>query len=298
MGVAMPKAAPKRLLMAASVSAAVFGFTAPALADMETLLEKLRDKGVLSEGEYQEMRTEVRAERRAEALRKAQEEEKAARQAENAAASLTGRFRDGFAWESGDKENSIQITGRVHADYRSFDVDSLNANTANGFDIRRAYLGVQGRLYGDWTYEATADIANNTLEYGWLNYRWSDRLHVRMGAFKMPFSFEELTSSRFTDFQERSLVNAFAPAKDLGFMVHGELVKNTLVYAVAAMNGGGKNTDEANSQVDDQEVIFRLASNLAPLADLKDTVLHIGGGYTTGKMPGNNALTGGIRTEG
>lgn len=294
----MPKAAPKRLLMAASVSAAVFGFTAPALADMETLLEKLRDKGVLSEGEYQEMRTEVRAERRAEALRKAQEEEKAARQAENAAASLTGRFRDGFAWESGDKENSIQITGRVHADYRSFDVDSLNANTANGFDIRRAYLGVQGRLYGDWTYEATADIANNTLEYGWLNYRWSDRLHVRMGAFKMPFSFEELTSSRFTDFQERSLVNAFAPAKDLGFMVHGELVKNTLVYAVAAMNGGGKNTDEANSQVDDQEVIFRLASNLAPLADLKDTVLHIGGGYTTGKMPGNNALTGGIRTEG
>ena len=119
-----------------------------------------------------------------------------------------------------------------------------------------------------------------------------------MGAFKMPFSFEELTSSRFIDFQERSLVNAFAPAKDVGFMVHGELVKDTLVYAVAAMNGGGKNVDEANSQVDDQDIVVRLASNLAPMAGLKDTVLHIGGGYTTGKITGNSALTGGMRTEG
>jgi phosphate-selective porin OprO/OprP len=298
MGVAQPKATPKRLILAASIAALFCGFSAPALADMETLLDKLRDKGVLTEEEYQEMRTEVRAERREAALRKAQEEEKAAKKAEGAAAALNGNFKDGFIFESGDKANSIQVTGRVHADYRSFDVNSTNANTANGFDIRRAYLGVQGKLYSDWTYEGTIDIANNTLEYAWLNYKAADALHFRMGAFKMPFSFEELTSSRFIDFQERSLVNAFAPAKDIGFMVHGELVKDRLVYAVAAMNGQGKNTDEANSQVDDQELIVRLASNLAPMAGLKDTVLHIGGGYTTGKMPGNNALTGGIRTEG
>lgn len=298
MEVTKPSSAPKRLILAASVAAICAGFAAPALADMETLLDKLRDKGVLSEEEYQEMRTDVRAERRAEALKKANEEEKAAKKAEGAASALNGGFKDGFIWESGDKQNSIQVAGRIHADYRSFDVNSTNANTANGFDIRRAYLGVQGKLYGDWTYEGTLDIAGNTLEYAWLNYKWSDALHVRMGAFKMPFSFEELTSSRFIDFQERSLVNAFAPAKDQGFMVHGELVKNTLVYAVAAMNGGGKNTDEANSQVDDQELIVRLASNLAPMAGLKDAVLHIGGGYTTGKIPGNSALTGGIRTEG
>jgi hypothetical protein len=90
-----------------------------------------------------------------------------------------------------------------------------------------------------------------------VNYKASDTVQVRMGAFKMPFSFEEMTSSRFIDFQERSLVNAFVPGKDQGLMIHGEPVKNTFGYAVAAMNGSGKNTDEANAVVDDKEMIVR-----------------------------------------
>ncbi|HYJ18870.1 MAG TPA: SHOCT domain-containing protein, partial [Burkholderiales bacterium] len=57
-------AMPKRLILAASVAAICAGLAAPAQADMETLLDKLRAKGVLSEEEYQEMRTEARAERR------------------------------------------------------------------------------------------------------------------------------------------------------------------------------------------------------------------------------------------
>jgi phosphate-selective porin OprO/OprP len=289
---------PKRLILAASIMALFGGVAAPAMADMETLLDKLRAKGVLTEEEYQEMRTEARAQRREEALKKANEAEKEAKKAESAPATLSGKFSDGFTFESGDKQHSIGISGRVHADYRTFDINSTNANTANGFDIRRAYLGVHGKLYGDWNYEATIDVANNTLEYAWLNYKAADALQFRMGAFKMPFSYEELTSSRFIDFQERSLVNAFVPGKDQGFMVHGEPVKNVFAYGAAFMNGGGKNTDEANSQVDDQEFVLRAVANFAPLADLKNAVLHVGAGYTNGKIPGNSALTGGIRTEG
>ncbi len=291
-------ALPKRLILAASVAAVCAGLAAPAHADMETLLDKLRAKGVLSEEEYQEMRTEARSERREEALKKANEVEKEAKKAESAPVTLSGKFGDGFSFESGDKQHSIAISGRVHADYRSFDIDSTNANTANGFDIRRAYLGVSGKLYNDWTYEATTDIAGSTLEYAWLNYKATDALHFRMGAFKMPFSFEELTSSRFIDFQERSLVNAFVPAKDQGLMVHGEPVKNTLVYALAVMNGNGKNTDETSAVSDRQEFIARTAVNFAPMAGLKNAVLHLGGGYTTGSVSGGTALTGGMRTEG
>src|SRR6185295_18308726 len=50
--------------------------SAPAHADMETLLDKLHEKGVLSDDDYQEMRTEARAERRNQALKDAKEEEK------------------------------------------------------------------------------------------------------------------------------------------------------------------------------------------------------------------------------
>jgi phosphate-selective porin OprO/OprP len=244
------------------------------------------------------MRTEARAERRAQALKEANEAEKAAKKADSAPSELTGRFKDGFSWESGDKQHSISLSGRVHADFRSFDIDSTNSNTADTFDIRRAYLGVSGKLYNDWSFEATSDIANGTLEYAYVNYKASDLLQFRMGAFKMPFSFEELTSSRFIDFQERSLVNAFVPAKDQGLMIHGEPVKNTFGYALAVMNGSGKNADEGNAVVDDKEFIARGALNFAPMANLSDAVLHLGAGYTTGTLPGNTALTSGIRTEG
>ena len=68
--------ASKRLILATAI-AGLFGTIAtPALADMETLLDKLHEKGVLSDDDYQEMRTEARADRRAQALKEAKEEEK------------------------------------------------------------------------------------------------------------------------------------------------------------------------------------------------------------------------------
>jgi len=68
--------ASKRLILAAAI-AGLFGASAtPAFADMETLLDKLHEKGVLSDDDYQQMRTEARADRRAEALKSASDVEK------------------------------------------------------------------------------------------------------------------------------------------------------------------------------------------------------------------------------
>lgn len=290
----------KRLILTAALALALGTAGAPTYAvDMETLLEKMHEKGLLTDEEYQEMRSQAREERRKEALEKANAEEKAAKAKEAEPTTLKGKFSDGFTLESGDKQHSISISGRIHADYRSFSEDSTgNANSADTFDIRRAYLGVSGKLYDDWTFEATSDIAAGTLEYGFLNFKASDVLQFRIGAFKMPFSFEELTSSRFIDFQERSLVNAFVPAKDQGLMIYGEPVKNTFGYWLAAMNGSGKNTDEPNSVVDDKDLIARAAVNLAPITGLSNTILHLGANYSTGTIPGNVAPSGGVRTEG
>jgi len=59
------------------VAAALLGsMVSPAFADLESLLDKLHEQGVLSDQDYQEMRTEARSERRAEALKDAQAEEK------------------------------------------------------------------------------------------------------------------------------------------------------------------------------------------------------------------------------
>lgn len=291
-------AAPKRLILAASVAAFCGGLAAPAQADMETLLEKLRAKGVLSEEEYQEMRTDVRAERREAALKKAQEEEKATKKAESAPAELTGRFKDGFTWESGDKENSISLSGRIHADYRTFDVDTITNAAANTFDVRRAYIGVQGKIAGDWTFDVTADVAQTAapqLDVAWVNWGAYKGVQFRAGQFKMPMSIEEQTSSRFIDFQERSLVNALAPAKERGAMIHGSPF-NGVFYALAASNGNGKNNNETSAVTDGKDVIGRLGANFAEIIGNKDMVLHVAGSFSDGKEAAALALISG-RTE-
>jgi hypothetical protein len=78
----------RRLVTAAAIASLFATFGTPAIADTETLLDKLHEKGVLSDEEYQEMRTEARAQRRTEALKDAQEVEKQERAKTASAAAL------------------------------------------------------------------------------------------------------------------------------------------------------------------------------------------------------------------
>ncbi len=273
----------KRVL--ASAMAALFsGAATPALADMQSLVEKLYEKGVLTGEEYQEMNAQARAGRRAQA--------QAAAKA-NDPNKITDSFKDGFKWTSKDGKNSIQLAGRVQLDYRSFD----NPTPADGFDIRRAYFGVKGKLYEDWTFEVTSNLDGGDLEYAFLDYRWSDAAQLRMGAFKYLYSLEEITSSRFTDFQERSFVNSWVPGKDVGLMLHGEPVKNVYSYSIGYANGEGKNSNENSvAPIDDgKDVIARAAVNFAPLANWDDGVLHLGGNYSMGSLKAGTP--GSQRTE-
>jgi phosphate-selective porin OprO/OprP len=303
---------PARPMALAAVTAALLAaFAAPLHAQqssvLDDLLQRLKDKGVLSDEEYdalkaarEEERLQQRAERRREALRTAQEEEKQEKAKEEAKSTLTGRFRDGFTFESGDKQHAISLTGRLHADYRSFSEDSTNSNSADTFDVRRAYLGLSGRLYQDWGFEVNGDFAQSgsALDVAWLNYGKLKGLQGRIGQFKMPFSLEELTSSRFVDFQERSLVNSLVPAKERGLMVHGNPYTG-LNYGLALSNGAGKNANEGSATIDDKDIIGRLALNAAELIDNKDMVLHVAGAYSIGTIPGGQSpVGGGVRTEG
>ena len=53
----------KQRVIAASIASIFGGASVPALADMEGLIDKLHEKGVLSDEEYEEMSAEARTER-------------------------------------------------------------------------------------------------------------------------------------------------------------------------------------------------------------------------------------------
>lgn len=151
--------ASKRLILAAAI-AGVFGASAtPAFADMETLLDKLHEKGVLSDDDYQNMRTETRADRRAQALKEAQEEEKKQQPAPDSA-----RFK------MSDAIKSMELYGDMRLRYEN---RLAIAPTAAELERQRwryaLRVGVRGDIGSDFFY----GLRLETGQYGrsaWVTY--------------------------------------------------------------------------------------------------------------------------------
>ena len=217
---------------------------------------------------------------------------------------IEGRFKDGVSFTDGTGDNKFSINGRLQLDYRNYDTPSNTtsavSNYADTFDLRRAYLGAKGTFnkYYDW--EVTADFAQTTasqLDVAYVNLKWWQQAQFQFGQFKMPYSLEERTSSRFIDFQERSFVNnsSLTPGKERGFMIHGTPITG-VNYAVAVSAGAGKNTNDTDNRVDSNDIILHADTNLAEILGNKEAVYHFGGSYGFGDIaPGSVSAQ---RTEG
>ena len=238
---------------------------------------------------------------------------------------IAAKFKDGITWESADKSTMIGLRGRIEADYRDyFGDDALGADT---FDVRRAYLAVEGKFYDDIDFRVRmnfSDVAGPTatvctavgtnpsgtpictattpvttsattsLDEAWFNLGWWKFAQIRLGQGKMPFGLEASTSDIFTDFQERGLPDPLTPGKERGVIVHGAPFKG-MTYGLAYSNGQGRNGNDTNESVDGKDWIGRLTFNFADIANLPTAVMHIGTSFTTGTIPVAAALTG--RTE-
>ena len=131
----------------------------------------------------------------------------------------------GVKFESKDGNFEMAITGRLQVDAQT-NVDQHPSgyvpgnNTANaladGANIRRARLGVEGSYYKDYGYKFEYDFTRgNGLSGGvtdaFLTYKGYDPLTVTLGQYKEFFSLEEATSNRFLTFLERNMAtNAFS----------------------------------------------------------------------------------------
>ena len=128
--------------------------------------------------------------------------------------------------ETADKQVQIRLGGRVHQDYVFWGDNETLENSIgsliDGTEIRRARLYVQGCLYERVEFKAQYDFAGGAVDVKdvYMGVRGL-AVGVRLGHFKEPFSLEELASSNYVNFMERSLINAFAPSRNVGFRVAG-----------------------------------------------------------------------------
>ena len=292
----------KKIIMVAIVAA--LALPAVAMADSAIdLVNVLIKKGVLTQEEGEllmkghTVENEVAAEKEAKAEAKVVAEKKKGDE-------VITSFKDGISWETADKAFKMSLNGRVQADYRQF--QSPQTTKPNTFDIRRAYFGAKGKFYDHVEFEALTDFAkgaatggtnmNVMIEY-FLNLDYWEQAQLKLGQFKMPMGMEELGSSRFINFQERSLAMNLVPAFDRGLQLHGVPAKG-ITYALAVSNGNLsnsylQNTTEAAGNAanhDGKDVTGRITVNLADQMDnMKDAVIHVGGAFSRGSQDGNGA---------
>ena len=278
----LPNLSPKRLILAASIAAMFCAVNTPALAaDLEDVIDKLREKGVLTEEEYQEMRTDVRAEKRKEAMERATEAERREKAKDLPKVSAGPSLRV----ESADGQHSVGVIGRLHFDYRDLpdeygsSNDRDSASLGSGFEVRRARIGISGKMFNDITYEVVTNVVGtgDLVDTAWLNLGYIKSIQFRMGRFKQPFSLEQLTSSNNIDFMERSYADQLVPAKKLGVMLHGEPIDG-FTYATSYFQQDSRQQSEG----DGFQAAARLTLNFSQLFKLPNSVLHLGVAGTDG----------------
>ncbi len=163
---------------------------------------------------------------------------------------------------------ALQISGLVQARYQGFEQSGVN----NTFDLHRARLDAKGNISDQWSYEVYTEFAATTkLLDAYTSYKIADFLKFSAGQFKIPFSYESLTSDSQLEFIDRSqVIEALAGrskdvignqnGRDIGAQISGSFAKvNDLYlfdYTFGVFNGAGYDVTADNNN--HKDIVARL----------------------------------------
>jgi phosphate-selective porin OprO/OprP len=210
---------------------------------------------------------------------------------------------NGFTLRSADTNFVVAVHGVLQVDNRTFFNDGKNQGN-DGFLLRRARPILQGTLYRDFDFLFVPEFGGTSgaqIYDAYLNYRYRPELQLRAGKFKVPVGLEQLQSDPNTLFNERSLVTALTPNRDIGFQLWGDIAGGALSYAVGVFNGVGDGRNTSNADFEDhREVAARFFAQ--PFKHSRTTALQ-GLGFGIAGSYGNTVsnsmgLASGYLTDG
>ncbi|MBW1886510.1 MAG: hypothetical protein JRJ58_23495, partial [Deltaproteobacteria bacterium] len=218
----------------------------------QQILEILRDEGRIDAERYEELRKLEEA------------EHEAAQQAASAnpeAFSVT--YKNGLNFNRNDGQVKIKFGGRIQADFASIDVDSDLTNALDtkgtvipaddtriggdgeGVEFRRTRLYVSGDLYDRIVFKsqfdfAGADVSLKDQYIGMKNIPYVGT--VLIGNAKEPFSLEQLTSSKYLTFMERSLPSILDSERNFGLLFKNQYLDERMtasagIFAITGDDG-------------------------------------------------------------
>lgn len=177
---------------------------------------------------------------------------------------------------------TMKLFGRLFIDWGWFSGDTASygdLNDATAF--RTARLGVSGTLFEEVDYKVEYDFAADNPAGGsteakdvYIGVKGTALGEVRVGHFKEPFSIEQLTSSRFTTFMERSVADAFVPGRNSGIAVLNNNPGETATWSLGAF----RTTDNNSAGAGDAEYRYSARVTAVPMIDeAGDSLIHVGG---------------------
>ena len=199
-----------------ALSAALVGSVSYATSN-DALLDLLVNKGVLTDAEATAVAAELKEENK------------------------------GVTFSAKGKETvKLRFNGRMHFQYDSLDseVNGRDVASANHFYFRRLRLGAKATHENGLFAETVADFAENDLsiDKAVAGYEFSDVFTGMVGYQKVPFGFQETTSSSKIKPIERSAANRFLAddidfaGRHTGLHAKGDL-DGGFSYAAAIVNG-------------------------------------------------------------
>ncbi len=208
----------------------IFGTTAQAETEEkrfgQEVIEILREAGKIDDERYEELK------------KKEEAEHAAATQARNAKdpGGYSFNYSNGLQFMRNDGRVKIKFGGRIQADFASIHVDGNLTNATivgpppplppltiggdgEGVEFRRTRLYVSGDLHDRIIFKSQFDFAGGDVDLkdmyiGMKNIPYLGT--IKIGHMKEPFSLEEITSSKYITFMERSLPSVFDSARNFG----------------------------------------------------------------------------------
>ncbi len=183
---------------------------------------------------------------------------------------------------------TLELGGQVQGDmiYFSQDPESVAAlgDLQDGSQFRRVRITARGKTWKQLQYSLGVDFALANRPAFLDNYVEANDVpwvqNVRVGHYFEPFSLERVTQNRNNTFMERSLVDTFAPARNMGVMAFGWTETEYATWQIGTFR---TNSDNAgNDSFESGQALTMRGTWLPYWDDATDgrSYLHLGAAYS------------------
>ncbi len=197
--------------------------------------------------------------------------------------------------ESGEKKKSedakkpsLVVSGQMQADQVYFGQGPESRNDVgdlqDGAQFRRLRIGARGTICEVLEYSLGVDFALANQPSYLDNYIECRQLpwvqNIRVGHYFEPFSLERVTQNRNNTFMERSLVDTFAPARNMGAMTYGNTESELATWAIGTFRTNSDNT--GNDTFDSGQALTMRGTWLPWWDEASDGryYMHLGAAYS------------------